>query len=58
MLDRSNRPRRSGSAIAPGAVIHLPSIEDLITTKRWASRPRDIIDIQYLERLLHRKGGA
>lgn len=35
----------------PGIEIHLPNIDDLIATKRWASRPRDIIDIQWLETL-------
>jgi hypothetical protein len=50
--------RRQSIEVWPGAVIHLPSVEDLITTKRWASRPRDIIDIQYLEQLLHRRGGG
>lgn len=39
----------------PGAVVHLPSIDDLITTKRWASRPRDLIDIQWLETLKRSK---
>lgn len=27
---------------------HLPSIEHLIVTKRWASRPRDLVDIEWL----------
>jgi hypothetical protein len=31
-------------------------LDDLITTKRCGSRPKDIIDIQYLEQLRGRKG--
>jgi hypothetical protein len=31
--------------------IAIPSIRDLITTKRWASRAKDIADIQMLEAL-------
>lgn len=27
---------------------HLPSIEHLIITKRWGSRPRDLVDIDWL----------
>lgn len=34
-----------------GATIYVPSIDDLITTKRWASRARDLADIQWLEAL-------
>jgi hypothetical protein len=49
--------RRQTMQVAPGLAIHLPSLEDLITTKRWASRPRDIVDIQYLERLRQRSDG-
>lgn len=43
--------RRHTIEPVPGTLIHLPSIDDLIVTKRWASRPRDIIDIQWLETL-------
>lgn len=34
----------------------IPSIDDLITTKRWASRPKDVLDIQFLERLKEQRG--
>ena len=47
--------RRQTIDVAPGVAIHLPSLEDLITTKRWASRPRDILDIQYIEQLRQRR---
>jgi hypothetical protein len=40
---------RGGSAIA------VPSIEDLIRTKKWSLRQKDIADIQMLEGLLRRK---
>ncbi len=38
-----------------GATIALPSIDDLITTKRWASRPKDMVDIQWLTELKRRR---
>ncbi len=34
--------------IEEGLHADLPSIEHLIVTKRWASRPRDLIDIEWL----------
>ena len=35
-----------------GAVtIHVPTIDDLILTKRWAMRDRDVADIRMLESL-------
>jgi hypothetical protein len=43
--------RRQGIEVAPGLKAQLPSIPDLIVTKRWASRPKDIADIQFLELL-------
>jgi hypothetical protein len=39
-----------------GVTLWLPSLEDLIVTKRWAMRPHDQDDIQFLEVL--RKGGS
>lgn len=38
--------------------ISLPSIDDLITTKKWGSRARDLLDIQFLEGLRTAKGTA
>lgn len=34
-----------------GHLVGLPSLDDLITTKRWASREKDLADIQLLEAL-------
>lgn len=48
--------RRREVAIAPGITVCLPCIEDLITTKRWGGRPKDLLDIQFLELL--RAGGS
>ena len=42
--------RRQTVAYA-GVDIALPSLDDLITTKRWASRPKDVYDIQLIEAL-------
>lgn len=43
--------RRQTIQPVAGVEVFLPSIDDLITTKRWASRPRDVLDIQWLETL-------
>jgi len=43
--------RRQKVTALPGVEICLPSIDDLITTKTWGSRPKDLIDIQFLEAL-------
>jgi hypothetical protein len=48
--------RRSTVTIAEGISVCLPAIDDLITTKRWASRAKDVADIQLLEAL--KKGNA
>jgi hypothetical protein len=37
---------------AYGTTVTLPSIEDLIITKRWAMRPKDVLDINFLDLLL------
>jgi hypothetical protein len=39
---------RQSLEIAPGITAALPSIEHLIITKRWALRPRDLVDIEWL----------
>lgn len=44
---RVTLPLRQGS-------ICLPSLDDLILTKRWGSRPRDLLDIEQLEALRRR----
>jgi hypothetical protein len=41
--------RRQTVDLGNGCALALPSIDDLITTKRWGSRPKDMIDIQWLE---------
>lgn len=43
--------RRQSIDLGAGAAIFLPSLDDLIVTKRWGSRPRDLIDIEHLEAL-------
>ncbi len=43
--------RKQTIEAAPGVEIHLPSLADLITTKRWGSRPKDLIDIEFLDAL-------
>jgi hypothetical protein len=47
--------RRQGVSPLPDVTVFLPSLADLITTKRWGSRPKDMIDIQYLEVLRTRR---
>ncbi len=41
--------RRRAVRVMDGAEVQRPCIADLITTKRWASRAKDLADIQYLE---------
>jgi hypothetical protein len=45
-------PRRQTVELAPGVPVFLPSLEDLITTKRFSSRPKDAEDIRLLRALL------
>ncbi|WP_394824110.1 hypothetical protein [Pendulispora albinea] len=40
-----------------GAFVTLPAISDLIRTKRWSMRPRDLIEIDALEALEQSKVG-
>jgi len=47
--------RRQAVAYSPKADIVIPSIEDLILTKRFGGRKRDIADIEYLEALKSRR---
>ncbi len=47
--------RRQRIELAPGVQVHIPSLDDLITTKRFAARPKDLEDIRLLE-LLRREG--
>jgi hypothetical protein len=47
--------RRQSVPIGDGAKVHMPSIDDLVLTKRFGRRPRDLEDIRLLEML--RDGG-
>lgn len=49
-------PRRREIAVAEGVTLSIPSIDDLIATKRIAGRPKDLEDIRLLE-VLRRNGG-
>ena len=44
-------PRRQQIAIAADVNVALPSLDDLIATKRFAARPKDAEDIRLLESL-------
>jgi hypothetical protein len=47
--------RRQAIEVAAGVQVALPSIDDLILTKRFAPRPRDAEDIRLLEALKRRR---
>ncbi len=49
-------PRRQELALAPGVVVSIPALDDLIATKRFAARPKDAEDIRMLEALRSRTG--
>lgn len=40
--------RRQAVPLAPGIAAQLPSLDDLILTKRFANRPRDLEDVRLL----------
>jgi hypothetical protein len=42
----------------PSVTIAVPTIDDLILTKRWAMRDKDIADIHLLETLKRTRGGG
>ena len=44
-------PRRRAVMVAPGVIVPVPALDDLILTKRFASRPKDVEDIRLLEAL-------
>ena len=48
--------RRQTMSLAAGIDVVLPSLADLVVTKRFASRPRDLEDIRLLEILRKEKG--
>jgi hypothetical protein len=47
-------PRRQTIAYAAGIGVALPSLDDLILTKRFGARKRDLVDIEYLQALKSR----
>ena len=47
--------RRQSLAHAPGVDVAVPALDDLIRTKRWALRQKDVSDIQLLEALRRTK---
>jgi hypothetical protein len=49
-------PRRRGLEVAPGVVIPVPATADLILTKRFGGRPKDLEDIRLLEALRGEEG--
>ena len=44
-------PRRRGLEVAPGVTIAVPALDDLMLTKRFGGRPKDLEDIRLLEAL-------
>jgi len=48
--------RRMPVALASGIDVQIPSIEDLILTKRFAARPRDLEDVRLLRILQSEQG--
>lgn len=47
--------RRCAVALAPDVRVQMPEIDDLILTKRFALRPRDVEDMRLLETLKQHK---
>jgi hypothetical protein len=43
--------RRRGLEVAPGVILAVPALDDLILTKRFGGRPKDLEDIRLLEAL-------
>ena len=43
--------RRRGLQVAPGVTLAVPVLDDLILTKRFGGRPKDLEDIRLLEAL-------
>ena len=48
--------RRQRVAYVAGIDLQIPSIDDLILTKRWSLRPKDVDDIELLEALKRGQG--
>ncbi len=43
--------RRRGLQVAPGVTLAVPALDDLILTKRFGGRPKDLEDVRLLEAL-------
>ncbi len=48
-------PRRRALEVAPGVTLAVPELDDLILTKRFGGRPKDLEDIRLLEALRKEK---
>jgi hypothetical protein len=48
--------RRQELAYGPTTIVAVPALPDLILTKRWAMRQKDVSDIQLLEAILRARG--
>ncbi len=48
--------RRQPTALAPGIEVVLPTLPDLVLTKRFGSRPKDLEDIRMLQILITELG--
>jgi hypothetical protein len=49
--------RRQSVPYAGSIKLEIPSIDDLIVTKRWAMRDKDVVDIRFLEGLKQQRKG-
>ena len=49
--------RRQGIQLDERTCIHVPSLDDLVLTKRFGGRPRDAEDIRMIEAFRSRQGG-
>ena len=49
--------RRRSEQYDERTMVAIPSIADLITTKKWAMRQKDLVDIQFLEALRLQEDG-
>jgi hypothetical protein len=50
--------RRQIVTYSPGVSLVVPAIDDLILTKRWSLRPKDVDDIELLRKLQRKPGGG
>jgi hypothetical protein len=50
------RANRQSIEAGPGALIAVPSLEDLAKTKRFGARPKDVEDLRLITALIARRG--